>query len=459
MSDVSPLRKTGGTANIPFPVGKLPFFYGWIIIPLGIIGTMMSIPGQTMGVSVFTDYLIEALGISRSALSLAYLGGTIGSALIISQAGRLYDRWGVRVTAILSALILGITLILLSRLTSFLSLLAELPLFNGTGRTASGLPLWLIMLIMVFAFFLLRFSGQGMITMVNRNMVMKWFDKRRGMAAAILGVSISFGFSYAPRLFQAMIDHAGWQGAWLRMGLFSIVIFIPVVFIFFRDNPWQCGLVPDSKPGKLVSEHKHKRLAPGPPRDYTLQEARRTRVFWTVTLLLSFHGFFATAYTFHIVSIFESSGLSRYNAVAIFLPSSLISVAVNFGASWLSDYISLKPILILQSLAFLVVTIGLFFLGQLGSVVLIIGMGFMNGLMSVTSSVALPRFFGTRCLGAIAGFTMAWIVAGSAVGPYSYSLSFQITGSYLPAIIIGGGAALFLAVWTIFLPLKAGEED
>jgi hypothetical protein len=35
----------------------------------------MSIPGQTMGVSVFTDILIEKLGISRLNLSLTYMVG------------------------------------------------------------------------------------------------------------------------------------------------------------------------------------------------------------------------------------------------------------------------------------------------------------------------------------------------------------------------------------------------
>ena len=67
-----------------------------------------------MGMAVFTDPLIEALGLSRTQLSMAYLIGTIGSSLMLTRAGRWYDRLGGRVmTALASvalALMLGATL-------------------------------------------------------------------------------------------------------------------------------------------------------------------------------------------------------------------------------------------------------------------------------------------------------------------------------------------------------------
>ena len=34
---------------------------------------LMSVPGQTMGMAVFTDPFIEAFGLNRTELSLAYL--------------------------------------------------------------------------------------------------------------------------------------------------------------------------------------------------------------------------------------------------------------------------------------------------------------------------------------------------------------------------------------------------
>ena len=52
--------------NIPFPPSGFPFFYGWIILAAGIVGVTMSIPGQTMGVSVFTENLLADLDIDRN---------------------------------------------------------------------------------------------------------------------------------------------------------------------------------------------------------------------------------------------------------------------------------------------------------------------------------------------------------------------------------------------------------
>jgi MFS transporter, OFA family, oxalate/formate antiporter len=42
--------------------------------------------------------------------------------------------------------------------------------------------------------------------MASRNMVMKWFEKRRGFANAIIGITISFGFSYSPQALDLLIQ-------------------------------------------------------------------------------------------------------------------------------------------------------------------------------------------------------------------------------------------------------------
>lgn len=67
-------------------------------------------PGQTIGVSVFTEPLLVALQLTRDQLSLAYMAATIGSSLLLPWAGALYDRWGVRPVASLAALSLGLVL-------------------------------------------------------------------------------------------------------------------------------------------------------------------------------------------------------------------------------------------------------------------------------------------------------------------------------------------------------------
>ena len=80
---------------------KFPFFYGYIVLLFGSIGILFSIPGQTVGVSVFTDPVKDALGLTRNQFSNAYLVGTLLSAFFVTKAGRLFDKFGARFVAFL----------------------------------------------------------------------------------------------------------------------------------------------------------------------------------------------------------------------------------------------------------------------------------------------------------------------------------------------------------------------
>ncbi|MAH75280.1 MAG: hypothetical protein CBC62_03265, partial [Opitutia bacterium TMED102] len=74
MTEFQVPKKTGGFWGVrtPFTPSRFPIFYGWVIVFAATIGSIFSIPGQTMGFSVFTDVLIEELGLSRVQLSFAY---------------------------------------------------------------------------------------------------------------------------------------------------------------------------------------------------------------------------------------------------------------------------------------------------------------------------------------------------------------------------------------------------
>ena len=54
----------------PFAPSRWPVFYGWVIVFVATIGSIFSIPGQTMGFSVFTDVLMKELGLGAWNLVL-----------------------------------------------------------------------------------------------------------------------------------------------------------------------------------------------------------------------------------------------------------------------------------------------------------------------------------------------------------------------------------------------------
>lgn len=412
---------------------------------------MMSIPGQTMGVSVFTEDLIRVLGLSRVTLSLAYMIGTVGSALILTPAGKKLDRYGARKIGTGAAFFLGLLLLFLSGLEGFLVFLRRV--LPGSDRAVA-------FALICLCFFLLRFLGQGILTLTSRNMTMKWFDRHRGRANAILGIFLSFGFSLAPRILDGMISRSGWDGAWREMGWAMATAGALLFWLFSRDNPSECGMLPDGKGGESAAPGKGP--AGHPARDFTLPEARRTLPFWVIGLTLGMHSLYATAFTFHVVSLFESAGMSRLQGIGIFLPASILSVAFNFGANWLSDYIRIRYILILQLAS---QALCMFFMARLSPglsyYMVILGYGVMGGLFNITNSVVWPRYYGITHLGAITGQIMGFLVAGSALGPYFFSLAKDRFGSYAPASLacLGVTAVLLLLAFRVRRPLPPEREE
>jgi len=406
--------------NKPFQVSKFPFFYGWVILAAGTIGILMSIPGQTMGVSVFTESLLSDLQINRNNLSLAYLVGTLGSGLLITRAGKLYDKHGARVMAFIAGVMLGLMLVYLTRIDRLVESLKEVEWFS---------PAVLTFVLLAFGFWGIRFFGQGLLTMVSRNMVMKWFNRRRGLANAVLGIFSALGFSVAPKILDEVIQRLEWRGAWIFLALLVGTVFAVFVIFVFRDNPEDCGCVAD---GNLGTAKKSRRPPSLPDHDFTLKEARKTIAFWAFTLGLSLAALYISGLTFHVVSVFEASGLTREQGLGIFIPTSLIAVGIQFLGGYASDYIRLKFLLVLFALGLTVSIVGLSMLGgsSLAYWMIIGGNGVVWGLYTVLIGVTWPRFYGLKNLGAISGFSLSWTVIGSALGPYMFSVSMDLTGSY-----------------------------
>lgn len=436
--------------NIPFKPAAWPFFYGWFILIASAVGIVCSVPGQTMGVSAFTDPLIASLAIDRTMLSVAYMVGTIGSAFLLTWGGRLYDAYGARATGCGAALFLGFVLLYLSKVDVLSAGVAGLFGFEANP--------WSSFAVLAPGFLLLRFSGQGMLTMVSRNMLMKWFDHRRGLANGVMAIVVPVAFSMSPLLLHKLIQAVSWRGAWFALGCTSSTLLVLFILVFYRDNPEACGLVPDggfqAKPG----DPRH-----DPVRDWTLKQARRTRVFWVYNLAISLHALYITAQTFHVVSIFDGAGIGESMAYATLIPASVLTVVVGFVTGWISDHIRLSYLLgvLLGGMAVSMSGILLLSVSTIAGVVMIIvGNGIGGGTFGLLAAVTWPRFFGRAHLGAISGFQMSWAVGFSAGGPFLFGLSHRFFGDYRIGVAACLGFLGILAWQAIVMapPPKAPPE-
>jgi len=423
------------SVNWPFSPKRFPFFYGWVVWGFSTLGILFSIPGQTMGLAVFTDSLIEVLGLSRTELSLAYLIGTIGSSLFLARAGRWYDALGGRTMITIASLALSLMIVYVS----FVDVLS-----NKLGGSV-----WISFILILIGYFGVRFFGQGVLTSCSRNVLLLWFVEKRGLVGGMRNVFVSLGFSIAPLFLASLISLYGWKESLWILAAVGGIAFSFLAFVFIRDNPESCGLKADGL--DLESNQEVREEADSK----TLQEVKRSPVFWIYSLSLSMHALFGTALVFHIISIFEEVGKGKSEAFSYFIPAAIFSTTSNLLASWAADKMNLKPILIIMLLFFCLGSLGFINLQEdWGFWCLALGFGVGGGLWGVLSNLTFIRFFGPRHLGEISGFSSSLTVFASAIGPAAFSLGYDFFGNYAAPAKICLVFLIILVFVSVFLDHK-----
>ena len=111
---------------------------------------------------------------------------------------------------------------------------------------------------MVLYGFIISFSSGGIGFQTTGVIVARWFEKKRGVAMAVLvsGGSVG-GLVFVPFLSYLLIE-VGWQAAWIITGLIALLIGIPLLLIVVKSKPDDIGLTidgidPNSEEGLLGS--------------------------------------------------------------------------------------------------------------------------------------------------------------------------------------------------------------
>ena len=409
--------------NFPIKPSRFPFFYGWFLLPFCSIGIVMSIPGQTMGFGPFKESIVAALSISDLNLTYAYGIGTGISALILPFAGRLLDKIGTRTMMVISSLGLSLSIILLSNCDRIISASN----LNSIRFTIAFMAIFIL---------LIRFFGQGCMTMTSRVVIGRWFNHKRGLAAGISTIFVTFGFNGSPWLLSRMIANHGWRNSYHILAVVIGLGMALLAFIIFRDNPEQCGLSMDggyTPPAKTKNNKPINTLT----HEFTRSQALKTLGFWTLACTTGFQSLIATAIGFHMRLIGQEQGLTSEQAWKSFAFLTLFSVPCAFISSALSDRIKIKYIFIafsaFQCLALLSLTS---ISTKLGMFTYLATMGIAAGMFGPLLNYVPPRFFGRKHLGAISGISTSILVLSSALAPFIFSKARSITGSFEMIIII-----------------------
>lgn len=148
------------------------------------------------------------LGSARSVPSLAYSLAWLGTAVGGLAMGRVADRIGVRWTAALGALMIG------------------LGLYVATGGTPWRLYLGYGLLVGLL--------GNGGINAPLYIYVSHWFDRRRGTALALISSGQYVAGAVWPPLFELGISHLGWQRTMAAFGIFAAAAVLPLALLLRR---------------------------------------------------------------------------------------------------------------------------------------------------------------------------------------------------------------------------------
>jgi len=413
-----------GTSLIPLPNKG---FYGWRIVVFAAIALALTGPGQTYGVSVFVDPMIEDLGISRTQMTTAYLIGTLVGALALPWIGQAIDRFGVRRTMAIIGALFGGLLIGMSLVS------------NIVGLTAG--------------FIGIRMMGQGALNLTATTAVALWFTRKRGLAMGIVTAAGGVGMTLIPLLGERLIADMGWRNAWLIEGLAVWAIVLPIALLGIRNRP--------SDVGQYVDGDKATDAPPAEVWGVTRKEALRSSFFWLVTAAVATISTITTAVVFHQIDLLGSRGLTPTEAAANFLPQTVATLIATLGIGALADRVSPRIVLVM-SMGMMAGGLLLATAVTPGLLAIAFGMliGASGGAMRVVEATELPRYFGTLHIGAIRGVVTSVGIAGAAVGPVLFSLGHDVTGNYTAVLLASVALPLLVAFGALLVRLPHhGKPD
>ena len=411
-------------STTPFDPKSLPFYYGYLIVPAAICCMLMSIPGQTAGFSAFTEPLLKDLKIDRSSLSIAYFLGTMTSGLILPKGGIFLDKYGTRITTFIVSLSFAAVLTVFSVCQPILSFLeTKLALIDRKFIYIGGLTVLILGI---------RFFGQGMLQVISNTMISRWFDKKRGKVVAVMGVVNSLCFNAAPSLMATIVGIYTWQDTWRILAGVVGILFLIFSWIFFRDNPESCGLEVDGISHESEEERPSTEMT-----GMTVEEAKKTLNFKIVTLVLGLYGMTITGITFNLEAIGLAAGLTKDQAMSVFIPVSFVTIPIGFTTAFISDKLPKKVLVLILCLTQACAYLSFSFLGSSsGYVVAVAFLGLSGGMFGPIVAIAYPWFFGRKHLGSINGKANSIIVIFSALGPLIFSVLKGLSGSFNTALYV-----------------------
>lgn len=406
-------------------------FYGWWIVAGAVVGYFVSVAAGAGSAGIFLRPIVDDLGWSVGAFTLAITGTNVVSGLAGVFIGPLVDKHGARPLMFAGTAVLSGSLLLISRVHE------------------------------VWQFFILQSVGVGLgVALVGPlvlNITMsKWFVLRRGWAIALGSTGISFASILVPLVLTRFVDNFGWRDGYLVLATGALVLSIPVALIM-RRQPEDYGLLPDGRrsDGVGTSQADHDTITLDRLNSYTRQEAVRTRALWLLTLSFGCFGGGAFGVLIHGIPFVTEAGFTRSEAAFAASVAGMANLIAKFFWGYTLARYQVRTLWV-GSFSGMVVGVALMLFaretGQLPLMLLgffVWGLGFGGGVP--LGEFIWAKYFGRVHIGAVRSIGMPIGIAFGAAGPLAVSALFDASGTYtwawlmLASVYVAGAVAVMIS--------------
>ena len=358
--------------------------------------------------SVFVPSLVNDFGWSRTLIAAATTAGSAASALLGPLIGRVLDRHGPRLVVPAGALLVGLGCLTLA-----------------VTRSAA---------VFVTVYAIVRMAGQSMVQFPNSVTVVRWFERRRGTATALMVAISTGGLVVAPPGVQALIAWGGVGPAWAALGVLALGVGVVPAALLLCRRPEDMGLRPDgdsaapsSAAGSAADEAQ---AAAG----YTVHTAAADRALWLIVGATFAVSLVMTGVGFHQLAYYVERGIQASTAALVVSAFALGLTTGGVAWSWLADRVDARWLLMVLYLV-AAALLGLLLNVRGPAEAFPVGFGFG---MLVGGSMSLPTllfasYYGRGSLGAIAGVLHMARGFGLGLGPLVAGVLYDAAGTYEPA--------------------------
>ncbi len=395
---------------------KRRIFYGWWIVLASAVLNILAGGTFIYGFTTFFNPIRTTFGWSAAVTSVVFLFQRLEQGMLSPLAGLLVDRVGPRKLMLGGWVVIGLGLLLMSRINSLWA-------FYGT--------------------FIVIATGMSFGSFVIMNTtVAHWFKEKRSRAMTFIYVGFGASGALVP-LVALSIGQFGWRET---LTVIAIVLLIAGILLslVMRHKPGQYGYLPDGKTIETTDELTD-RLGYDPATKtregdagtsdtgFTARKAVGTRAFWLLSFAFLFQHLAMSAVMVHIVPYLESENIPTTMAATVVTGMTLCSLIGRLGFGFLGDFRNKRYLI---AISLVIQTIGILFFAYVGAdstwliipFLLLYGPGYGGGIPLRPALQA--DYFGTRSFGTIMGLMSIPSMVGGLISPIFAGWVFDITGSY-----------------------------